>query len=77
MPDITHIEWAGFAVKASGYARWVQRGIRVCKVSEERHPVLLDMANITHRTVCRRNQGCWIYKITGKFIEPGEQSCQT
>ena len=32
-------------------------------MSAERHPVLLVMANMSHRTKCMRNQGWRIYRI--------------
>ena len=51
--------------------------LRVRKVTAERHPVLLGMANTSPRTECIRKQGCRIYRITGKITEPGVQSCQT
>ena len=41
--------------------------LRMRKVSAEGHPVSLGMAKNFPRTECMRNQGCWIYRITGKF----------
>ena len=55
----------------------MQRGIQVRKVSAKRHPVLPGIADISPRTECISNKGCQIYRITGKFTEPGEQSCRT
>ena len=50
---------------------------RMRKVSAEGNPVLLGMANNSSRTECMRNQGCRIYRITGKFSELGVQSFRT
>ena len=50
---------------------------RVHKVSAKENPVWLGMANISSSTECTRNQGCRIYRITGKITEPGVQSCRT
>ena len=44
-------------------------GLRIRKVRAKRHPVLPGIANISPRTECMRNQGCRIYKITGKITE--------
>ena len=51
-------------------------GRRVRKVSAMRHPVLLGMANFSPESEYMRNQGCRIYRITGKFAELGVLSCR-
>ena len=68
MLGITNMEWGRLAVpisleainKGAGYLR---------KVSARRHLVWLSIANISPRTEFMRNQGCQIYKITGKITE--------
>ena len=47
----------------------------MCKVSAQKYPVLLGMANISSNTKYKRNKVNRIYRITGKITEPGVQSC--
>ena len=45
-------------------------------MSAKGHPVLLGMDNFSPESECMRNDGCRIYRITGKFTELGVQSCR-
>ena len=61
--------WVGIFVAYVSIEKIISKHLFNLKVSTRRHPVLLGMAKLSLRTECMSNQGCRIYKITGKITK--------